>query len=222
MKRWPPPRASVLITGESGTGKELVARAIHNYSHRDKEPFISINCAALPESLLESELFGHEKGAFTGAIALRKGRFELADRGTLFLDEIGEMALSLQSKLLRIIQERTFQRVGGTQEQKVDVRIVAATNKDLKEEVEAGRFREDLYYRLNVLHVHLPPLRERIEDIPLLAEHFVSKFGRRLNKPELKISPATLRFLTTLPWVGNVRELENTIERAAILCRNNP
>ncbi|MCK9296051.1 MAG: sigma-54 dependent transcriptional regulator [Desulfobulbaceae bacterium] len=216
-----PTSASVLITGESGTGKELVARAIHNYSLRDKEPFISINCAALPESLLESELFGHEKGAFTGAIALRKGRFELADRGTLFLDEIGEMALSLQAKLLRIIQERTFQRVGGAQEQKVDVRIVAATNKDLKEEVEAGRFREDLYYRLNVLHVHLPPLRERIEDIPLLAEHFVSKFGRRLNKPELKISPATLRLLTTLPWVGNVRELENTIERASILCLNN-
>ena len=216
-----PTSASVLITGESGTGKELVARAIHNYSLRDKEPFISINCAALPESLLESELFGHEKGAFTGAIALRKGRFELADRGTLFLDEIGEMALSLQAKLLRIIQERTFQRVGGTQEQKVDVRIVAATNKDLKEEVEGSRFREDLYYRLNVLHVHLPPLRERVEDIPLLAEHFVSKFSRRLNKPELKISPATLRLLTTLPWVGNVRELENTIERASILCVGN-
>lgn len=216
-----PTAASVLITGESGTGKELVARAIHNYSPRDKEPFISINCAALPESLLESELFGHEKGAFTGAIALRKGRFELADRGTLFLDEIGEMALSLQVKLLRILQEKTFQRVGGTQEQKVDVRIVAATNKDLKEEVEAGRFREDLYYRLNVLHLHLPPLRERIDDIPLLVEHFVGKFARQLNKPELKISPATLRFLTTLPWEGNIRELENTIERASILCVNN-
>jgi len=216
-----PTAASVLITGESGTGKELVARAIHNYSPRDKDPFISINCAALPESLLESELFGHEKGAFTGAIALRKGRFELADRGTLFLDEIGEMALSLQAKLLRIIQEKTFQRVGGAQEQKVDVRIVAATNKDLKEEVEAGRFREDLYYRLNVLHLHLPPLRERIDDIPLLTEHFVSKFARQLNKSELKISPAALRFLTTLPWEGNIRELENTIERASILCVNN-
>jgi two-component system, NtrC family, response regulator len=216
-----PTAASVLITGESGTGKELVARAIHNYSPRDKEPFISVNCAALPESLLESELFGHEKGAFTGAIALRKGRFELADRGTLFLDEIGEMALSLQAKLLRILQEKTFQRVGGTQEQKVDVRIVAATNKDLKEEVEAGRFREDLYYRLNVLHLHLPPLRERIDDIPLLVEHFVGKFARQLNKPELKISPATLRFLTTLPWEGNIRELENTIERASILCVNS-
>jgi two-component system NtrC family response regulator len=216
-----PTAASVLITGESGTGKELVARAIHNYSPRDKEPFISVNCAALPESLLESELFGHEKGAFTGAIALRKGRFELADRGTLFLDEIGEMALSLQAKLLRILQEKTFRRVGGTQEQKVDVRIVAATNKDLKEEVEAGRFREDLYYRLNVLHLHLPPLRERIDDIPLLVEHFVGKFARQLNKPELKISPATLRFLTTLPWEGNIRELENTIERASILCVNS-
>ncbi|MEW6518086.1 MAG: sigma-54 dependent transcriptional regulator [Thermodesulfobacteriota bacterium] len=216
-----PTPASVLITGESGTGKELVARAIHNYSLRDKEPFISVNCAALPESLLESELFGHEKGAFTGAIALRKGRFELADRGTLFLDEIGEMALPLQAKLLRIIQEKTFQRVGGAQEQKVDVRIVAATNKELKEEVEAGRFREDLYYRLNVLHLHLPPLRERIEDIPLLADHFVSKFARQLNKPELKISPAALRFLSTLPWEGNVRELVNTIERASILCVNN-
>ena len=216
-----PTAASVLITGESGTGKELVARAIHNYSPRDKEPFISVNCAALPESLLESELFGHEKGAFTGAIALRKGRFELADRGTLFLDEIGEMALSLQAKLLRILQEKMFQRVGGTQEQKVDVRIVAATNKDLKEEVEAGRFREDLYYRLNVLHLHLPPLRERIDDIPLLVEHFVGKFARQLNKPELKISLATLRFLTTLPWEGNIRELENTIERASILCVNS-
>lgn len=216
-----PTGASVLITGESGTGKELVARAIHNYSLRDKEPFISINCAALPESLLESELFGHEKGAFTGAIALRKGRFELADHGTLFLDEIGEMALSLQAKLLRIIQERTYQRVGGTQEQKADVRIVAATNKDLKEEVEQGRFREDLYYRLNVLHLHLPPLRDRIEDIPLLAEHFISKFARQLSKPELKFAPATLRLLTTLPWEGNIRELENAIERASILCANN-
>ncbi len=216
-----PTPASVLITGESGTGKELVARAIHNYSPRDKEPFISVNCAALPDSLLESELFGHEKGAFTGAIALRKGRFEMADRGTLFLDEIGEMALPLQAKLLRILQEKTFQRVGGTHEQKVDVRIVAATNKDLKEEVEAGRFREDLYYRLNVLHLHLPPLRERPDDIPLLVEHFVGKFARQLNKPDLKVSPAALRFLTTLSWEGNVRELENTIERASILCINS-
>ncbi|MBI5559514.1 MAG: sigma-54-dependent Fis family transcriptional regulator [Deltaproteobacteria bacterium] len=216
-----PTSASVLITGESGTGKELVARAIHNNSPRFKDPFISVNCAALPESLLESELFGHEKGAFTGAIALRKGRFELADGGTLFLDEIGEMAISLQAKLLRILQEKTFQRVGGSSEQKADVRIVAATNKDLREEVETGRFREDLYYRLNVLHLHLPPLRERPDDIPLLAEHFVSKFARQLNKPGLKISSATLRFLTTLAWEGNIRELENTIERASILCIND-
>lgn len=216
-----PTPASVLITGESGTGKELVARAIHNYSPRDKEPFISVNCAALPDSLLESELFGHEKGAFTGAIALRKGRFEMADRGTLFLDEIGEMALPLQAKLLRILQEKTFQRVGGTHEQKVDVRIVAATNKDLKEEVEAGRFREDLYYRLNVLHLHLPPLRERPDDIPLLVEHFVGKFARQLKKPGLKVSADALRFLSTLSWEGNVRELENTIERASILCLND-
>ncbi len=216
-----PTPASVLITGESGTGKELVARAIHNNSLREKHPFISINCAALPESLLESELFGHEKGAFTGAIALRKGRFELADQGTLFLDEIGEMALPLQAKLLRILQEKTFQRVGGAEEQKVDVRIVTATNKDLKEEVEAGRFREDLYYRLNVLHLHLPPLRERMDDIPLLVHYFINKFTRQLNKPELKITPAALRFLSTLPWEGNIRELENTIERASILCANN-
>ncbi|MFZ5759230.1 MAG: sigma-54-dependent transcriptional regulator [Thermodesulfobacteriota bacterium] len=216
-----PTQASVLITGESGTGKELVARAIHSNSPREKQPFISINCAALPESLLESELFGHEKGAFTGAIALRKGRFELADQGTLFLDEIGEMPLGLQAKLLRILQQKTFQRVGGTEEQKVDVRIVAATNKDLKQEVEEGRFREDLYYRLNVLHLHLPPLRERTDDIPLLVHHFMNKFARQLNKPELKIDPAALRYLTVLPWEGNIRELENTIERASILCTDN-
>lgn len=189
-----PTGASVLITGESGTGKELVARSLHNNSLRAKEPFISVNCAALPESLLESELFGHEKGSFTGAVSQRKGHFEVADEGTLFLDEIGEMALALQAKLLRIIQEKTFQRVGGTSEIKVDVRIVAATNKDLKEEVEQGRFREDLYYRLNVLHLHLPPLRERSDDIPLLAEHFVRKFGQKLDKPDLVISPAALRF----------------------------
>ncbi len=216
-----PTAASVLITGESGTGKELVAHAIHINSPRKKEPFVSVNCAALPESLLESELFGHEKGSFTGAVSQRKGRFELSDGGTLFLDEIGEMALSLQSKLLRILQEKTFHRVGGTIELKVDVRIVAATNKDLKEEVEAGRFREDLYYRLNVLHLHLPPLRERANDIPLLVEHFVSKFTAQLGRENLTISLPALRFLTTLPWKGNIRELENTIERASILCSGN-
>lgn len=216
-----PTGASVLITGESGTGKELVARALHDNSPKKNNPFISVNCAALPESLLESELFGHEKGSFTGAISQRKGRFELADGGTLFLDEIGEMALGLQAKLLRILQEKTFQRVGGSNEISVDVRIVAATNKDLKEEVEKGQFREDLYYRLNVLHLHLPPLRERRDDVPLLVDHFVKKFAKRLNKPKLAVSPNALRFLSMQAWEGNIRELENTIERASILCSGN-
>jgi two-component system NtrC family response regulator len=213
-----PTPASVLITGESGTGKELVARAIHINSPRENSPFISVNCAALPETLLESELFGHERGAFTGATSMRKGRFELADSGTLFLDEIGDIPLPLQAKLLRVLQERSFERVGGTQPINVDVRIITATNRDLKDEVDEGRFREDLYYRLNVLHIHLPPLRERADDIPMLTEHFISKFAKMLNKPDLRISGAALRFLVALPWEGNVRELENTIERAAILC----
>ena len=216
-----PTPASVLITGESGTGKELVARAIHVNSPREKAPFISVNCAALPETLLESELFGHERGAFTGATSLRKGRFELADSGTLFLDEIGDMPLTLQSKLLRILQERSFERVGGDRSINVDVRIITATNRDLKNEVDEGRFREDLYYRLNVLHIHMPPLRERADDIPMLAEHFINKFSTMLNKPDLKISGEALRYLVGLPWEGNVRELENTIERAAILCSGN-
>ncbi len=213
-----PTPASVLITGESGTGKELVARAIHFNSTREKAPFISVNCAALPETLLESELFGHEKGAFTGAASLRKGRFELADTGTLFLDEIGDIPLALQATLLRVLQERTFERVGGTRPIKVDVRLVTATNKEIKDEVDKGRFRDDLYYRLNVVRIHLPPLRERRDDIPLLAGHFVGKFAKTLNRPSLEISTDALRLLTTLPWEGNVRELENTIERAAILC----
>ncbi len=213
-----PTSASVLITGESGTGKELVARAIHINSPREKSPFISVNCAALPETLLESELFGHERGAFTGATAMRKGRFELADSGTLFLDEIGDIPLPLQAKLLRVLQERSFERVGGIQPINVDVRIITATNRELKGEVDEGRFREDLYYRLNVLHIHLPPLRERADDIPMLTEHFISKFAKMLNKPNLRISGGALRYLVGLPWEGNVRELENTIERAAILC----
>ena len=213
-----PTTASVLITGESGTGKELVARAIHINSPREKAPFISVNCAALPETLLESELFGHERGAFTGATALRKGRFELADTGTLFLDEIGDIPLSLQAKLLRVLQERNFERVGGVKPISVDVRIITATNRDLKDEVDKGNFREDLYYRFNVLHIHLPPLRERADDIPMLAEHFIKKFAKLLNKPDLRISGDALRYLTGLPWEGNVRELENTIERAGILC----
>ena len=216
-----PTSTSVLITGESGTGKELVARAIHCLGPREKAPFISLNCAGLPENLLESELFGHEKGAFTGAIALRKGRFELADTGSLFLDEIGEMVMPLQAKILRVLQERSFERVGGSQTLRVDVRIIAATNRDLKDEVDKGHFREDLYYRLNVLHIHLPPLRERTDDIPMLVAHFVSKYAGQLNKPKLEIATETVRFLTTLPWEGNIRELENTIERAAILCSRN-
>jgi len=216
-----PTPSSVLITGESGTGKELVARAIHNLSQRKNAPFISVNCAALTGNLLESELFGHEKGAFTDAIAMRKGRFEMADTGTLFLDEIGEMEASLQAKLLRVLQERCFERVGGSKTLNVDVRILAATNKDLKDEVEKGNFRDDLYYRLNVIHIHLPPLRERVEDIPELVTHFLRKNSERLNITNLEISPEALRLLISLPWEGNVRELENIIERAAILCNHN-
>jgi len=212
-----PTPSSVLITGESGTGKELVARAIHNRSQRKEAPFISVNCAALSEHLLESELFGHEKGAFTDAVAMRKGRFELADTGTLFLDEIGEMPPQLQAKLLRVLQEKEFERVGGSVTHKVDVRILAATNKDLKDEVENGNFREDLYYRLNVIHISLVPLRERVDDIPALTAHFIEKNSAILGR-KLDISADALRLLVTLPWEGNVRELENTIERAAILC----
>jgi two-component system, NtrC family, response regulator len=215
-----PAPSSVLITGESGTGKELVARAIHNLSPRKESPFISVNCAALSPTLLESELFGHEKGAFTDAIAMRKGRFELADTGTLFLDEIGELPHALQAKLLRVLQERSFERVGGSHSLNVDVRIIAATNKDLRDEVDKGEFREDLYYRLNVIHIHLPPLRERVDDIPMLVTYFLEKNSKQLGR-KLEISPEALRLLVSLPWEGNVRELENTIERAAILCNNN-
>ena len=215
-----PTPSSVLITGESGTGKELVARAIHSHSPRKEAPFISVNCAALSEHLLESELFGHEKGSFTDAVAMRKGRFELADTGTLFLDEIGEMPPQLQAKLLRVLQEKSFERVGGNVTQHVDVRILAATNKDLKDEVEKGRFREDLYYRLNVIHIHLAPLRERVDDIPALVNHFLEKNSASLGRA-LDISPEALRLLVSLPWEGNVRELENTIERAAILCNSD-
>jgi two-component system, NtrC family, response regulator len=216
-----PTPSSVLITGESGTGKELVAKAIHMNSPRQDKAFITVNCAALAENLLESELFGHEKGAFTGAYVMRKGRFELADGGTLFLDEIGEIPLALQAKLLRALQEKRFERVGGSKTLAVDVRIISATNKDLREEVDSGRFREDLYYRLKVIHVPLPPLRERMDDIPILVEYFVGSVAERLAKPGLTISPDALRLMVMLPWEGNVRELENTIERAAILCNDN-
>jgi two-component system NtrC family response regulator len=216
-----PTHASVLISGESGTGKELVAKAIHRNSPRESKPFIAVNCAALSENLLESELFGHEKGAFTGAIAMRKGRFELADHGTLFLDEVGDIPLALQAKLLRVLQEKTFERVGGGKTLEVDVRVLSATNKDLREEVAAGRFREDLFYRLNVIPVTLPALRERMDDMRLLTDFFIDKYKKELNKENLKISQEAMKLLMKLPWEGNIRELENTIERAAILCSND-
>ncbi|GAB6095797.1 sigma-54 dependent transcriptional regulator [Desulfatiferula olefinivorans] len=215
-----PTSANVLIEGESGTGKELIASSIHFNSHRRENPFIAVNCSALSESLLESELFGHEKGAFTGAASMKKGRFELADNGTLFLDEIGELSLNLQVKLLRVIQEKCFERVGGTSPVRVNFRLIAATNKNLREEVGQGRFREDLYYRLNVVYIHVPPLRERPEDIHLLAHHFVHKYAEDLS-PERSIraiAPECERILLDSSWPGNVRQLENTIERAMILC----
>ena len=221
IKKVAPTPASVLITGESGTGKELVAKAIHVNSPKEPYPFITVNCAALAENLLESELFGHEKGAFTDAATMRKGRFELANQGTIFLDEIGEIPLSLQSKLLRLLQEKNFERVGGNLTIDVDVRIISATNKDLKEEVQQGRFREDLFYRLNVIHLALPALRDRMDDIPLLVDHFIIKCAANLAKEKLEIAPEALRLLVNLPWEGNVRELENTIERAAILCNDD-
>ncbi len=214
-------RATVLITGESGTGKELIARAIHQCSNRAAKSFISVNCAALTETLLESELFGHERGAFTHAVAMRKGRFELADGGTLFMDEVAEMSQGLQVKLLRVLQEMEFERVGGVRTIKVDVRVVAASNRDLKEEVEAGRFREDLFYRLNVVHLHLPPLRQRQEDIPLLAGHFIRKYVQENLRDKTRITPEALKVLIQYAWPGNVRELENVMERAVILCSNN-
>ena len=209
--------ASVMITGESGSGKELVARAIHQYSARHDRPFLAINCAAIPENLLESELFGHEKGSFTGASAQRIGRFEQCDGGTLFLDEIGDMPLAIQSKLLRVLQDGTFSRVGGNQTISTDVRIVAATNKNLEEEVSAKKFREDLFYRLNVVRLHLPPLRNRREDVRLLAEYFLKRIAARTLKPQLQLSQEAVEVLENYPWPGNVRELENTIQRAAVL-----
>ncbi|KMY67072.1 Fis family transcriptional regulator [Desulfocarbo indianensis] len=210
-------RATVLITGESGTGKELIARAIHSRSPRASEPFVAVNCMALTETLLESELFGHEKGSFTGALGRRKGRFEVADKGTLFLDEVGEIAPSLQVKLLRALQERTFERVGGSQAISVDVRIVAATNRDLTEAVKAGSFREDLFYRLNVVRLELPPLRARMEDLPALAAHFIAKYAAEMGRQAPKVSAEAMQRLYGHAWPGNVRELENALERAVIL-----
>ena len=214
-------KASVLISGETGTGKELIARAIHYNSDRKNKPFVKFNCAALPENLIESELFGHEKGAFTGANILRQGRFELADGGTIFLDEISEIDISLQPKLLRVLQEREFERVGSARSIKVDVRILASTNRNLKEEIEKGTFREDLYYRLNVVPVHLPPLRERKGDVLLLSEKFLKRFSQE-NKKQLKtFSKEALSLLEQYSWPGNVRELENIIERAVVMDRSN-
>ncbi|HEU4327652.1 MAG TPA: sigma-54 dependent transcriptional regulator [Roseiflexaceae bacterium] len=207
---------SVLITGETGTGKELVANIIHNYSGRKGE-FIPVNCAALPETLIESELFGHEKGAFTGAVAQRKGRFEQANKGTIFLDEVGEISLAVQKKLLRVLQENEIERVGGTGIIKVDVRVLAATNRDLLEEVRQGNFREDLYYRLNVINIHMPPLRERRGDIPPLTEHFLSKYRYKPGAPPTKISEEAMERMESYHWPGNVRQLENEMERAVTL-----
>ncbi|MGJ8724345.1 MAG: sigma-54-dependent transcriptional regulator [Roseibacillus sp.] len=216
-----PSDAPVLVTGESGTGKELVAEAVHEYSPRRKNDFIAINCGAIPENLLESELFGHEKGSFTGAMARRAGRFEQCDGGSLFLDEIGDMPQSVQVKLLRVLQDGTFARVGSNETLKSDVRIVAATNKDLAEEVAKGTFREDLYYRLNVVEIHLPPLRERREDIPLLAEFFLQRLARKYGLAKIKLSGEAIDTLQTHRWTGNVRELENTMARACALAESS-
>jgi len=212
--------ATVLITGESGTGKELVARAIHEQSHRRKGPLVRVNCAAIPESLFESELFGYVRGAFTGALNDRAGRFEAAQGGTLMLDEIGEVPLAMQPKLLRVLQEKELERVGETRARKIDVRIIAATNRDLAAEVAAGRFRGDLFYRLNVFPIENPPLRDRREDIPMLADHFVQTSARRLRRPTPRLTEVALRQLMTRDWPGNIRELENVIERAIILARD--
>jgi DNA-binding NtrC family response regulator len=211
-------KATVLVQGESGTGKEIVARAIHYQSDRGSKPFVVINCAAIPSNLLESELFGHEKGAFTGAIKTKKGRLELADQGTLFLDEIGEMPKELQVKILRVMEEQKFQRVGGTADVEVDNRIIAATNKDLKQAVEAGAFRDDLFYRLNVISISIPPLRDRKEDIPLLIEYFLKKHREVFKSRAVGVSDEAMKILTDYSWPGNVRELENTLVRAMILC----
>jgi formate hydrogenlyase transcriptional activator len=216
-----PTDATVLVLGETGTGKELIAQEIHNGSSRAERPFIRFNCAAIPNSLIASELFGHEKGAFTGALQRRIGRFESAHRGTIFLDEVGELPTESQISLLRVLQERELERIGSNVPVRVDVRIIAATNRDLSEAVEEGTFREDLYYRLNVFPIHLPPLRERLDDIPLFAEHFVAKFAARAGKRFRAISPAAIEQLRAWNWPGNIRELQNVLERAVILCEGD-
>jgi two-component system NtrC family response regulator len=223
IRKVAPSNATVLVEGESGTGKELVAKSIHFNSPRRDKPFIAVNCSALAENLLESELFGHEKGAFTGAVARKKGRFELADHGTLFLDEIGELSQNLQVKLLRVLQEKTFELVGGTRPITADIRIITATNKNLKEEMLSGRFREDLFYRLNVVRIELPPLKQRKEDIHLLVNHFIDKYAaeRRVDIPVKGVDQEVDRLFFDYSWPGNVRELENLIERVMILCPND-
>ncbi|TVR56466.1 MAG: sigma-54-dependent Fis family transcriptional regulator [Spirochaetaceae bacterium] len=221
VKQVAPTRASILITGDSGVGKELIADAIHNLSGRKDKPFIKVHCAALTESLLESELFGHEKGAFTGAVARKRGRFELAHTGTIFLDEIGEINPSVQIKILRVLQDKRFERVGGEQTMEVDVRLITATNKDLKQEIANGTFREDLYYRLNVVNIHIPPLRERKEDIPLLVAAFIKEFAKENAKPVEGIDPKARAALYNYSWPGNVRELRNCIESAVVMCKGN-
>jgi transcriptional regulator with PAS, ATPase and Fis domain len=212
-----PSEVTVLITGETGTGKNLVAAAIHTHSSRRLGPYIDVACAALPETLLESELFGHEKGAFTNAVTMRKGRFEMADKGTIFLDEIGEMTLATQKKLLRVLQDKSIERLGSGVAKPVDVRVVTATNRLLEEDIEAGRFREDLYYRLNVIAIHMPALRDRMEDIPLLVDYFLDKYRLNTNAPKTAISQQALDRLMMHTWPGNVRELENVIQRAVTL-----
>jgi transcriptional regulator with PAS, ATPase and Fis domain len=214
-------RSTVLIQGESGTGKELVARAIHNSGDRASKPFIAVSCAALAETLLESELFGHEKGAFTGAAQQKPGKFEMADGGTIFLDEIGDISPKLQVDLLRVLQDRSFYRVGGSEEVRVDVRVVAATHVNLLQAVAEGKFRDDLFYRLNVIEIRIPPLRERREDIPLLARHFIERLSHELGKDIGEISEGGIKILMDYNWPGNVRELENAVERAMVTCRGH-